>query len=439
MQAEERVISIVDLQQRDGEHIARVVLNQLETLDLPTDGLVSQTHDGASVMSGKRKGVQAIISRTLKRDVPYIHCFAHQLHLVVVWAMKSSEEVIAFFDHIQALTALLRKSPAREAYEGAQLRRLLDQRWSGHHDAVVSFLANKKEIREMLETLSSSGESEIRRDAAGILQHGLTPKMLFVATTLDKIFAHLEPLNRMLQAQKLEFSAAMSILHATEVQLQTLLQEGCGGWLPGVPEPKRIRVTMGVHVIEREIEGDEDRRELQLLFRNLVESVLEEIRERFSERNIKLLTSLAFLQPGPNFLDKEKLQPLIDFTTRFFPQNCNAEIDKEIEFAKFLWETAAEDKGDPVKFFLSPGRSPSFPRVCTLLRVSLTFGATSAQVERGFSHLTRLLTPSRLSMTQDRKADLVLLSTNADITKEIDLDEFVRVFALKGDRRLLML
>ena len=96
MQAEERVISVVDLQQRDGDFIARVVLNQLETLDLPTDGLVSQTHDGASVMSGKRKGVQAHISRSLERDVPYIRCFAHQLHLVVVWAMKSSEEVIPF-------------------------------------------------------------------------------------------------------------------------------------------------------------------------------------------------------------------------------------------------------------------------------------------------------------------------------------------------------
>ena len=87
---------MVDLQQRDGDFIARVVLNQLETLDLPTDGLVSQTHDGASVMSGKRKGVQAHISRSLERDVPYIRCFAHQLHLVVVWAMKSSEEVIPF-------------------------------------------------------------------------------------------------------------------------------------------------------------------------------------------------------------------------------------------------------------------------------------------------------------------------------------------------------
>jgi len=63
MQAEERVISVVDLQQRDGDFIARVVLNQLETHDLPTDRLVSQTHDGASVMSGKRKGVQAIISK----------------------------------------------------------------------------------------------------------------------------------------------------------------------------------------------------------------------------------------------------------------------------------------------------------------------------------------------------------------------------------------
>ena len=83
-----------------------------------------------------------------------------------------------FFDHIQALTALLKKSQTRDVYEGKLLRRLLDQRWSGHHDAVVSFLANKNEIREMLETLSSSGESEISRGACYLRITGEGTKVL---------------------------------------------------------------------------------------------------------------------------------------------------------------------------------------------------------------------------------------------------------------------
>jgi len=41
-----------------------VVLNQPETWGLSYNDLLSQTHDGASVMSGKKKGVQAHISST---------------------------------------------------------------------------------------------------------------------------------------------------------------------------------------------------------------------------------------------------------------------------------------------------------------------------------------------------------------------------------------
>ena len=58
--AEERVLSIVDLAKRDGDFVSRVVLNQLETWGLSFNDLLSQTHDGASVMSGRKKECRPI-------------------------------------------------------------------------------------------------------------------------------------------------------------------------------------------------------------------------------------------------------------------------------------------------------------------------------------------------------------------------------------------
>ena len=46
--------------------------------------LIAQTYDGATVMSGSRKGVQTPIKR--KRGyppAPFLHCYTHQLNLVV--------------------------------------------------------------------------------------------------------------------------------------------------------------------------------------------------------------------------------------------------------------------------------------------------------------------------------------------------------------------
>jgi len=48
--------------------------------------LLTQWYDGASVMSAKHCGVQALIGQHVKRDVPYIHCLNDKLHLVVVHA-----------------------------------------------------------------------------------------------------------------------------------------------------------------------------------------------------------------------------------------------------------------------------------------------------------------------------------------------------------------
>ena len=52
----------------------------------------------------------------------------------------------------------------------------------------------------------------------------------------------------------------------------------------------------------------------------------------------------------------------------------------------------------------------AFPNVYSIYAASLTFGVTTAACEASFSTLTRVLTPYRRSVTQSRKANLVLLS-----------------------------
>jgi len=51
---EERVVAMVKLEERDAETLAALILAELDRLHIPRMFLVSQTHDGASVMSGIR-------------------------------------------------------------------------------------------------------------------------------------------------------------------------------------------------------------------------------------------------------------------------------------------------------------------------------------------------------------------------------------------------
>jgi len=49
-------------------------------------------------MSGKHDRVQALISQHVKRNVPYIQYFNHQLHLAVVHVCDGLPVVRGYFD-----------------------------------------------------------------------------------------------------------------------------------------------------------------------------------------------------------------------------------------------------------------------------------------------------------------------------------------------------
>ena len=58
---------------------------------------VAQTYDGANVMSGKLKGVQALFQAEVAWAI-YIHCLNHSLNLVLVDVCKNVDPAKDFFD-----------------------------------------------------------------------------------------------------------------------------------------------------------------------------------------------------------------------------------------------------------------------------------------------------------------------------------------------------
>jgi len=58
-----------------------------------------QGYDGASNMRGEFNGLRALIMRE-NSSAYYIHCFAHQLQLVIVAAAKKNDDISVFLHGI---------------------------------------------------------------------------------------------------------------------------------------------------------------------------------------------------------------------------------------------------------------------------------------------------------------------------------------------------
>ncbi|ODM91093.1 52 kDa repressor of the inhibitor of the protein kinase [Orchesella cincta] len=79
-----------------------LILDVLKGLNLSFAMCRGQGYDGASVMSGVHKGLQANLLK-LNQNALYVHCAAHKLNLVIADGVKSRTSMSDFFDTIQSV------------------------------------------------------------------------------------------------------------------------------------------------------------------------------------------------------------------------------------------------------------------------------------------------------------------------------------------------
>lgn len=94
----ERFVCFVDVLDRTGQGLFEVLKNTLEQYNLQ-DKPIAQAYDGTNVMSGHTKGVQALM-QTIFKNAKFVHCYAHQLNLVLKNACCNIKLVKLFFANL---------------------------------------------------------------------------------------------------------------------------------------------------------------------------------------------------------------------------------------------------------------------------------------------------------------------------------------------------
>jgi hypothetical protein len=159
----EKPLGTFHMEKVDAQSLATAVNNAVLENKLSWDKCVAQCYDGASVMSGSLRGVQARI-KEIAPQVIYIHCHAHRLNLVLINTVKHIPEIVDMFSIIQSVYVFLSVSgPRHELFVQAQiednievleLERLVETRWSYWYRSVRKIKLRIETIVNVLEAIA---------------------------------------------------------------------------------------------------------------------------------------------------------------------------------------------------------------------------------------------------------------------------------------------
>ncbi|XP_050217671.1 uncharacterized protein LOC126668523 [Mercurialis annua] len=155
----ERFLAIEHVSDTSSRSLKAVLDMLFARHNLSLSRLRGQAYDGASNMRGEFNGLKALIQRK-NPFAFYVHCFAHQLQLVVVAIAKHIPVVAEFFTNISMIVNIVGKG----LNQPTNLARPGDTRWGSHHVTLVRLLSMWGSALYMLERVY---EDAIEREPRG--------------------------------------------------------------------------------------------------------------------------------------------------------------------------------------------------------------------------------------------------------------------------------
>ena len=126
----ERFVGLQHIERCTAAALKEAIVGMLSSHKLSISMLRGQGYDGASNMRGEFNGVQKLI-RDENPYAFYVHCFAHQLQLVVVAVSTSTPAIADFFNYVPLIVNTVGASCMRK-----------DILLAKHHDSLLEKLEN---------------------------------------------------------------------------------------------------------------------------------------------------------------------------------------------------------------------------------------------------------------------------------------------------------
>ena len=247
----ERFVGVTHVKETSSLSLKSAVDDLFAKHGLSLKQLRGQGYDGASNMKGQFNGLRALVARE-NSSAYYVHCFAHQLQLVVVAVAKKSFEVSNFFDMVSTLLYVVVASCKRKdtlldmnrkrVEEGIDsgdintgtgqnqeisLPRPGNSRWGSHYKTLLRLVELFPSVIEILESVQDEGADDSKRcQAYGLLKYFHTFDCVFYLQLMLFILGVTENLLMTLQMKNQDISNAMSLVDSTKRELQNFREDG---------------------------------------------------------------------------------------------------------------------------------------------------------------------------------------------------------------------
>jgi len=231
----EHALGCFHMTKSTAQSLSDEILKIVSENKLDINKCVAQCYDGASVMSGCFTGVQTRIQSIVPQAI-YIHCYAHRLNLCLVHTLNSVSAISEFFQTVQGIYKFIMNSQNRyELYVEVQkqkkleiihLERLVETRWAYWYKSLKKINIRFKEIREVLNVLSSNGDEKSRVMAIGYLKEISSQRFISILISMESILEIVHCASNELQNSKLLLPSAIHLINVTKQNLLNMRSNG---------------------------------------------------------------------------------------------------------------------------------------------------------------------------------------------------------------------
>ena len=462
-----RFLKIVDLSDGKAPTILAAITTYLQTADLSIDDLSSFGSDGASVMTGRHRGVAALL-RAMNSQIISVHCICHRLALATGQASTDIKYLKRMKEYLLALWKYFHYSPVRsnhlksmqQVMESPELKVLkaVDTRWLSHKAAVSALLRSLASVFVTLQQETDPTAVGLRK----VLAHYNFFGSLLL---LDDVLSAVNRLSLAFQRTVVDLTIISPLLDSALLTLEKLKQEPAADFETRVKklvdrtttEVSKLRCSPELEAEQEDSEPDSDEFELVHIQHNepaqfevlvcqaFIAKVITNLQERFPQ--VDLLESFTIFDPsgllGQDFLALDKLKILLDH----YSEDNVLGIDRDAcirEYAEFstlikshTTFSLCKSLQDLAREFLSrDSLCELFPCVSKLIVRALVLPVCTADCERCFSTMKCIKTDLRNRMNTATLDKLLRIRIEGPDMGKFNFKEAVTRWKDKKNRRL---
>ena len=474
------------------EAIYDEVVKVLAAKGLNIQNMFAAGTDGASVMTGKHKGVTTQFSVNINPHIICIHCMAHRLALAASSAAHSTTLIDKFHTILNQIYNYFHYSTKHKSnlkrifevlqHQERQFVRPCDTRWLSVSGAVEAVIANLRPLYLALASDRDSGDSVAR----GLLKGISTYKFLATLYLLGDVMPHLTSLSLQFQKSSADLSVVNAIVNATVAVIKGMIDTPgprLKKFLSSVPD--RTEEGQALFYLQT-LSGRGDQSQTENVFVSRLAEGEDGIiiydskvdRQAFFKNKTSFLRMLADNEAS-RLEQSDLLQAFEIFVPAKLPPQSSAEYknygESEMELLSAFYgaeKTDANGKIHPaiidekvkdewpvVKELLSANfRSYSFqdvwsyllnksqgcldpyPNIAKLVTIALLIPVNTADCERGFPRYNRIKTKARARLKVTTVSCLMTLGIETPTLHNMNEFDFHRAFEIWAhikNRRIL--